>query len=309
MYATRFGLRRRPYPATPDAACYYPATSHERGLALLQRAFDDGESIVVLTGTPGTGKTLLCHCLLERLGPGVVSAFLTNSHLPSRAALFQAILYDLSLPYEGGEQELRLRLTDFLLRSYRAGRRVVLIVDEAQHLGPDLLEELRLLGNLEAGTGRAIQVVLAGQAVLLETLRRPELAALAQRISARTQLAPLGVEEAVDYLRHHLRAAGGRPEAVLSEEALELLARQTGGVPRLLNQAAHQALVLADAADSGTVDVEAALEALMVLGLQGTETPPETPAASEKEIGDVGIAQAAQGSESCLLFETPRRPA
>src|SRR6266496_3296125 len=94
MYEARFGLRRRPYPATPDGSCYYPATSHERALAQLQRALDDGEGIVVLTGTPGTGKTLLCHCLLERLGSQMVSALVTNSHLPSRAALFQAILYD-----------------------------------------------------------------------------------------------------------------------------------------------------------------------------------------------------------------------
>src|SRR2546423_1306731 len=103
MYETRFGLRKRPFPATPDSSCYYPATSHERALALLQRALADGEGVVVLTGAPGTGKTLLCHCLLERLGPGVVSAFLTNSHLACRAALLQAVLYDLSLPYDGGE--------------------------------------------------------------------------------------------------------------------------------------------------------------------------------------------------------------
>src|SRR5207245_11031374 len=132
---------------------------------------------------------------------------------------------------------------------------------------------------------RAIQVGLAGQASVLETLRRPELAALAQRIAVRTQLEPLGVEEAVDYLQHHLRVAGGRPEVILSEEALELLARQTGGVPRLLNQAAHQALLLADLADSGTVDVEAALEALTLLGLQESETA----AADVSPRGNVGI--------------------
>src|SRR5262249_21920591 len=199
----------------------------------------------------------------------VASAFLTNSHFSSRSALLQAVLYDLSLPYEGaGEQELRLRLTDFLLSNYRAGRRAVILVDEAQHLGPALLEELRLLGHLAGGRGRAVQVVLAGQPGLLETLRLPELAAFNQRVLVRARLDPLGVEEAVDYLLHHLRAAGGRPERVLTEDGLELLARQTRGVPRLLNQAAHQALSLADAADVSLVDAEAALEALAALGLE-----------------------------------------
>ncbi|HYT88068.1 MAG TPA: hypothetical protein VEL76_05060, partial [Gemmataceae bacterium] len=117
----------------------------------------------------------------------------------------------------------------------------------------------------------------------------------------------LGVEEAVDYLRHHLRAAGGWPEAIVSEEALELLARQTGGVPRLLNQAAHQALVLADIADNGMVDVEAVLEALTALGLQEVAAAiPEAPADRENEIADVEIAPAGQDSRSCLLFEVPR---
>ena len=137
----------------------------------LLQAVQDDEGIALVTGAPGTGKTLVLHCLLERLGDGAVSALLTNSHFPGRIGLLQAVLYDLSLPYEGGEQELRLRLTDALLQTYKRGERTVLLVDEAQHLSVDLLEELRLLGNLEAGQGKALQVVLAGQPALLETLR------------------------------------------------------------------------------------------------------------------------------------------
>jgi type II secretory pathway predicted ATPase ExeA len=318
MYETRFGFRRRPFPAAPDGRSYYPATSHERALAQLRQALADG--LAVLTGAPGTGKTLLCHHLLERLADGVVSAFLTNSHFEGRAGLLQAILYDLSLPYEGaGEQGLRLRLTDFLLNTYRAGRRAVLVVDEAQHLGPDLLEELRLLGNLEGGRGRAVQVVLVGQDGLLETLRLPELAALNQRVLVRSRLEPLGVEEAIDYLLHHLRAAGARPERVITEDGLELLARQTGGVPRLLNQAAHQALLLADSADAGLVDVEAALEALAVLGLGAEEaelqTAEDSPLTLEpgavtaaEEVG-AAVEVGSPDKTACLAFGTPRRPA
>lgn len=268
MYPTHFQLRQRPFPATPDPARYYPSTCHERAIVRLLHGLADGEGVQVLIGAPGTGKTLLCHCLLERLGAQANIAFLTNSHVGSRAGLLQAILYDLSLPYEGrGEQEMRLALTDHLLSSYEAGRSTILILDEAQHLTPDLLEEVRLLGNLEARTGKALQVILVGQPALLETLRRPELTALRQRLAIRVEVEPLDLQEAADYLLHHVRIAGGRPERLFADEALELLARQTHGVPRLLNQAAHQALNLAAESDASQIDAEAALEALSLLGL------------------------------------------
>src|SRR5205807_2758824 len=120
-------------------------------------------------------------------------------------------------------------------------------------------------------SGKALQVVLLGLPSLLETLRLPELAAFRQRLAVRVELLPLALQEAADYLLHHLRVAGGRPERVLADEALELLARATGGVPRLLNQAAHQALALAREAGAAQVDIEAALEALHLLGLEAEE--------------------------------------
>jgi type II secretory pathway predicted ATPase ExeA len=294
MYETQFGLRQRPFRATPDSDCYYPATGHERALAQLLGAIADDEGLAVLTGPPGTGKTLLCHCLLERLGQDVTIAYLTNSHVEGRAGLLQAILYDLSQPYAGRtEQELRLALTDFLLENYRGGRRTVLIVDEAQNLPPDLLEELRLLGNLEGRQGRAVQVLLVGQPSLLETLRLPNLAAFNQRLAVRARLEPLGLHEAADYLVHHLRAVGGNPTAIVTDEALEVLARGTQGLPRLLSRAAHQALVLAHAAGAELVDAEAAVEALAVLGL--------SPAAEEADAvpTDFGAAPEPAAEEEC----------
>jgi type II secretory pathway predicted ATPase ExeA len=279
MCKLRFGLRQRPFPATPDSACYYPATGHERALSRLQQAIDEQQGLALLTGAPGTGKTVLAHCLLERLGPDTASALLTNSHCRDRTALLQAILYDFSLPYDtGSEQELRLRLTEFLLHNCKKDRRAVLMVDEAQHLSIDLLEELRLLGNLEAGARQALHVILIGQENLVQTLRLPELAVLNQRLEVRIPLEPLGVEEAADYLLHHLRRAGGRPEAIVSDESLEILARHTRGVPRLLNQAARQALALAAAAEQSYVDVEAALEALAALGIEVIEELEPAPA-------------------------------
>jgi type II secretory pathway predicted ATPase ExeA len=308
MYETRFGFRQRPFPATPDSACFYPATAHERALARLRQAVDEQQGLALLTADTGLGKTLVGQCLVERLGAAIVSAFLTNSHFQDRTALFQAILYDLSLPFEGGtEQELRLRFTDVLLQNCKAGRRTVLVVDEAHHLTPDLLEELRLLGNLEAGAMKALQVILVGHTSLLETLARPELAALNQRLEVRTALSPLGVEEAADYLLHHLRRAGGRPEAIISDEALEVLARNTRGVPRVLNQAARQALVLADAAEASYVDVEAVLEALSALGIEAVDD--EAGAATVSMVAEAAAndSDAEEIDAACRLYDAPRR--
>lgn len=280
MDENRFGFKARPFPPTPDTALYYPATLHESALAALTRGLAEDEGFVLLTGAPGSGKTLLGYVLLESLGEGIESAFLTNSHFADRSALLQAILYDLGLPHEGrSEQNLRLRLTDHLLKTCSEKKRTVIVIDEAQHLNADLLEELRLLANLEAGSGKAVQFVLLAQPGIMQTLAQPGLEALAQRIAVRPELAPLEVEEAYDYLLHHLRLAGVKPEKIFDDIALETIARGARGVPRCLNQAAQQAITLADEGELTKVDAEAALEALSMLGL----APADEEAAAEKE--------------------------
>jgi type II secretory pathway predicted ATPase ExeA len=268
MYQAKFGLRHRPFPVTPDPASYYPATSHERAMSRLLRGLEEGEGVLLLTGEAGTGKTLLCHCLLERLSADAATALLTAGHYDGPAGLLQSVLFDLSLPYQGlREQEMRLALMDNLLKTFKEGRRTVIVIDEAHHLDAGLLEEVRLWGNLEARAGKVLQVVLVGQPSLAVHLRAPELASLQQRLVVRTSIEPLPVPEAADYLFHHLRAAGGRPERILGDEAAELLARRSGGIPRVLNQVAHQALALASDAGAAEVDVEITLEALSLLGL------------------------------------------
>ena len=272
MEENRFGLTRRPFPPTPDTALYYPATLHEAALAALQRGISEDEGFVLLTGAPGSGKTLLGYLLLERLGEDCVSAFLTNSHFADRSALLQAILYDLGLPHDGAtEQGLRLRLTDHLLKACQEEKRTIVVLDEAHHLNADLLEEIRLLANLEAGSGKAVQFVLLAQPNIVQTLQQPGLESLQQRIAVRPELLPLEVEEAYDYLLHHLRLAGVKPEKVFEETALEAIARGAAGVPRCINQVAHMALVLADEGELTSVDAEAALEALSMLGLAPVE--------------------------------------
>jgi type II secretory pathway predicted ATPase ExeA len=307
MNQTRFGLSKRPFPATPDTSSYYPATGHEQALGKILQALLDGEGMALLVGEAGTGKTLLCHCLLERLQTEMAIAFLTNSHGASRKDLLQAILYDLSLPFESGsEQELRLRLTDYLLTNYAQGKRTLLIVDEAQHLPQDALEELRLLGNLEAGQRKAVQVLLVGQPKVLPALAKPGLESLNQRLAVRTALTRLGLEEAVDYLLHHLRIAGARPEEVFTDEALEMLARSTRGIPRLLNQAAHQTLQLCQQLEAEIADVEVVLETLTSLGLVPVDRTEETGAAPGTEIGADGEVETTDAGVLAYRLFSPR---
>lgn len=324
MYEKHFGLRQRPFWPTPDSESYYPATSHEHALARLLQAIEGCEGMVLLTGQPGTGKTVLCHRLLERLGTDTVSAFLTNSHFGDRAGFLKAVLYELNQSYVGSEQELRLALTEFLLQNHQANKRTVVVIDEAHHLSADLLEELRLLGNLEARKSKAVQVVLIGQPTILETLNLPELAGCRQRLAVRVQIEPLPANEAADYIVHHLRTAGGQAERIIADEALELIARQTHGIPRLLNQAVHQAMLFACEAGARQVDAEAALDALAILGLEDDpESMPaealqvmqeETEAAGEPaEEFNPTIATVGQGEDEHepvrKLFNTPPRPA
>jgi type II secretory pathway predicted ATPase ExeA len=316
MYEKHFGLRRRPFRPTPDSDAYYPATTHEQAVERLVHAIDGDEGLILLTGEPGTGKTLLCHRLLERLGERAASAFLTTGHMSDRMGLLQAILFDLSIPFEKRtEQELRLALTGFLLENFKSGRRGLIIVDEAHHLSTNLLEELRLLANLEARQGKAVQVILVALPAIFATLHHPDLTPLRQRLAVRSVLEPLGPDEAADYIVHQLRSAGGRPEEIIADEALNILVQGAQGIPRLLNQSAHHALLLAQAAGQTQVDAEAALEALNVLGLAMEAVMAEPPRVCD-ELGEPVVARytATEDGEqddevSRHLLVPPKRPA
>jgi type II secretory pathway predicted ATPase ExeA len=277
MLTTHFGLRSRPFRTGPDGDAYYPATSHEQAFAKLDAALCADEGLILLTGSAGVGKTLVLHRVLSRHETGRSVVLLTNTHCASRADLLQAILFDLGLTYQGlSEQELRLKLTDHLLTTFRAGQPTLLLIDEAQHLSVGQLEELRLLGNLESSEGKALQVLLCSLPSLRDTVQLPGLASLRQRLAVQAHIAALDVHEAVDYLLHQVRIVGGRPERLFTAEALELCACATQGVPRVLNQVAYAALHLAYAAGVMQVDAELLLEALADLGVS---VPDEGPAA------------------------------
>jgi general secretion pathway protein A len=308
MYETHFGLKQRPFCTTADSEFYYPATCHEQALAQLLQAVDDDEGFALLTGEPGTGKTILCHRLLDRLAQDVATAYLSHGQFGDRRGLLQSICFDVDLPYEGRtEQELRLALTELLIKNYESPGRTVLVIDEAQALTVELLEELRLLGNLEGRHGKALQMILAAQPSFVDLLNHPALTSLTQRLAVRTQVEPLGLHEAADYLVYHLRSSGGKAEEIASDEALEILARGTRGIPRLLNRAAHHALMLACASGAELLDAEVALETLASLGLameSDVASPQEHTTAScpEASADAVGKADGNLSGESVITM-------
>lgn len=277
-----FGLSRRPFRPTPDTALYVPTAGHDVAFAAVMRAFADGDAAASVRGEPGTGKTLLGLRFLEALPVGTKRVIL---HAPpdTRAVdLLQAVLFDLGQPYQGlSEQELRLAVHGELLNGLAAGKCVVLLVDEAHHLTPEAGEELRLLGNLESKDAKAVFVLLLGQPGE-ERLS----AAFRQRVAVRKPLVSLDREESVRFVRHQLRECGSRPEWLINDEALHLLADHTGGIPRVLNRAAALAFEVAANAGQKHADAEAVLEALDQLELASAEmtapavlplTPPAEP--------------------------------
>lgn len=270
MYEAFFELSRRPFSSTPDTSNFYPVPEHEEALALLKCCVNEGEGIGVLIGPPGSGKTLLCHMLLDALSSAFSSVLLTNMHDQSVTALLQAILYDLGLPYEGkSEQELRLALSDHLIARFSEGSRTLIFVDEAQNLSIDQIEELRLLTNLEGRHEKAVQVLLFGQSSLTDKLEDVRMEAFRQRVSVVAALGPLDAEQAVEYIRALIANAGGSADSIFTANALCEICERSEGLPRRINQLCHRSLLLAFAHESGTVDspyVEAAAAQLYFHG-------------------------------------------
>jgi general secretion pathway protein A len=243
MYTAFYGLREKPFALSPDPRFLYLAGSHREALAHLLYGIEQGEGFISVTGEVGTGKTTLCRTLLERLDGDIELAFLFN---PSRTALelLQSICAEFGLPAEGlARRSLMTQLNTFLLERKRAGRRVLLIVDEAQTLSENTLEQIRLLSNLETSREKLIQILLLGQPELDRKLDERGLRQLRQRISVRWKLEPLGPQETRAYVRHRLAVAAGEPKDLFTEAALREVHRRTGGIPRLVNQLCDRALL------------------------------------------------------------------
>lgn len=244
MYEAFYGLSEPPFRLTPDPHYLYLSVHHREALGHLLFGIREGTGFIAVTGDIGTGKTTLLRALLRDLEANTIVGYIFNPAL-SDLELLQTINSEFSIPATStSKKELVDELNRFLVARKLAGKRVVIIVDEAQNLPPATLEQLRLLSNLETETTKLLQIVLVGQPELKLLLGRPELAQLNQRITVRWHLEPLDRAETARYIAHRLRIAGGPATAdIFSPGAVRLLYRYSGGVPRLINIAAHRALL------------------------------------------------------------------
>jgi general secretion pathway protein A len=254
MYKAFFGLRRNPFDLTPDPTCFVATQRHNEALAALYYGIRWHKGFVVVTGEVGTGKTLLLRCLLRLLKESrdVAYAYLFNSRLNVNEFL-QYILSDFGLSASGkNKSELLLDLGQFLLSRGSKRLTTVLIIDEAHHLSDDLLEEVRLLSNLETTDDKLLQVVLVGQPELDEKLDSRGLRQLKQRIALRAQLGALNGEETQEYITKRLQIAGADAQhgPIFSAEAIAAVHRYSHGLPRLINTICENGLIAAYAKQS-----------------------------------------------------------
>ena len=245
MYEAFYGFQENPFRLTPDPRYLFLSANHQEALGHLLFGVNEGNGVVVLTGEIGAGKTTLLRTLAGDLDASITLAYLFNPAL-SDVELLQAINADLGLPADStSKKELTDALNRFLLAQQAAGRRVVVIIDEAQNLAVPVLEQLRLLSNLETEQEKLLHIILAGQPELREILAQPELAQLDQRVTIRWHLEPLGVKDTAAYVRHRLSvAADGREVSLFSPAALRQVYRFSRGIPRLINILCHRALLV-----------------------------------------------------------------
>ena len=262
MYTQHFRLREPPFSITPDPRYLYLSPGHRDALAHLLYGVGEGGGFVQLTGEVGTGKTTLCRCLLDQLPPGVNVALILNPRLTG-FELLAAVCDELRIPYPPNTTSRKVLvdlLSRHLLDAHGRGERTALIIDEAQDLAPEVLEEVRLLTNLETPTRKLLQVILIGQPELIRLLEREDLRQLAQRVTARYHLVPFGLADTRIYLRHRLKVAGVKRE-VFTDAAVREVHRAAGGVPRLINSICDRALLGAYTEDRQQVGLATARRA------------------------------------------------
>lgn len=299
MYEAFFGLTRRPFSTVLSPAQFFSAESVEQAREVLRRVLERGEGVGVLMGPPGCGKSMLLRRIAADAAAEMDVVLLGGfGAAPARKELLQTLLFELELPFRGlDEGELRLALLERLLTRGDENPPVALLVDEAHHLAPPHLDELRQLSDVQAGDGPRLRIVLAGGAPLEELLASPNLEALSQRVAARCYLQPWSRLECSEFVRKQVALAGGRDE-LFSPTALENLYRAGDGVPRLIGQLADLSLVLAARKRQGQVSGELVEEAWGELQqLPAPWSPPrraatvERPAASARpgivEFGDL----------------------
>ncbi|HTD44847.1 MAG TPA: AAA family ATPase [Bryobacteraceae bacterium] len=257
MYNAFFGFKESPFSLSPDPAFFYRSEQHEEALANLVYGVRARKGFIVLTGEVGTGKTTMLECLRDYLEAQYIEfAFIFNSRI-NTDQFFEMIAYDLNLPCSrASKTEVLFALNQLLVEQAQGGRTVVLIVDEAHNLEWEVLEEIRLLGNLENRNGKLLQIVLAGQPEFDRKLDAPNLRQLKQRIVLRYSLQPFTLRDAVEYMQSRLERAGMPNQTVFSEELMAEIHLRTQGIPRVINAICDNLLLTAFALEQKVCTAE-----------------------------------------------------
>jgi len=245
MYHKYFDFKESPFNLTPNSKFFYSSAKHTEALSTLIYAIKERKGFVVITGDIGSGKTTICRTLLSQLDSNVQTALITNTHITGKD-LLTSILDDLEVDYTSGSKARLLnKLNEYLITQLRMDYNVVLIIDEAQNLSPSVLEEVRMLSNLETEQEKLIQIILLGQPELKRKLALPSLEQLRQRISVFFYLTPLDKKDTLAYIEHRLKIASQSDRKYFTDKALDLVYEYSNGVPRLINQICDSALLTA----------------------------------------------------------------
>ena len=279
MYKQFFGLSKNPFEISPDPYFYHATPRHNEALANLHYGVGRRKGFIVITGEVGTGKTLLVRCLLAELRKNNIAFGYVFNPLLSTTEFFQYIMADLGLQYSGrSKTEMLLDLNRFLIQRHARGLITALVVDEAQALRPELLEEIRLLTNLETSQQKLLQIVLMGQPELEAVLDSPSLRQLKQRVSLRCQLLPLDEEQTRSYVLSRLERAGAKPDPpIFDAEGLAKIYEYSRGIPRIINNLCENSMVAAFAREIRTVTPEMISEVAADFRLGTTAAAPEEP--------------------------------
>ncbi len=293
MYQQHFGLNSKPFSLTPDPDFLFLGKNHQTALTLLNYGLSSEAGLTVISGEVGSGKTTLIRRLLDNCGEEVTVGLISNAH-GAFGELLEFVLMAYGLDYHNKTKtELYQVFSEFLIEQYAQNKRTALIIDEAQNLDIDTLEELRMLTNINQGKHMVLQLIMVGQPELLETMRRPELRQLAQRVSVDFHLHSLKLNDTIAYIRHRLTHVGGDPR-LFHPYASAIIYYHSQGIPRLINTLCDFALVYAFAEDAKNIDVELMMDVVRDKHQGGifplrTEEGAETKQLREHLITKIGI--------------------
>ncbi len=243
MYFKYYGFKEAPFNMTPNSRFFFESSKHTEALSTLIYAIEERKGFVVITGDIGSGKTTVCRTLLNKLTSTTQTALITNTHMSGKDLLC-SILEDLEVDYiPGSKSKLLSQLNQYLIEQLRQDNNVVVIIDEAQNLTPNVLEEVRMLSNLETENEKLIQIIFLGQPELKKKLSMPRLEQLRQRIAVFYHLVPLTEEETKQYVFYRLKVASESNRQYFTYEALNLIYQFSNGIPRLVNSICDSALL------------------------------------------------------------------